>query len=324
VKIKGFARQFEGGGYYRIHLPLGELGKHGHETICEPAKSDIHAHDADVVVGQLIGGYSDPATIHGWWRGLSRHSKLVYELDDDPFSIEPHNPAFYAYGPTAARDSIAHCIEIASLVTVSTEPLAEKMRVFNPNVVVLKNRIDESMLEIQRPQRDKLTIGWAGGASHVKDIEQCLYGLRKTIDHNDVDVHFIGTDFTHLIRRPIYHTSWAEKTTDYYKLIDFDIGLAPLLPGVFSRSKSYIKALEYAALGIPVIASDVEPYRDFVIDGVTGFLVRREHEWAVRLRELVNDEALRTSMGQKAKEVAAEYTIQKGWPEWEKCYASLL
>ncbi|TDH48886.1 glycosyltransferase family 1 protein [Mycobacterium eburneum] len=325
MKIKGFARQYEGGGYYRMRMPLDELGKHGHETVCDSARSNIYAHGSDIVVGQIIGARDHPVEIHRWWRQLRKHSKLVYELDDNPFEIERHNPAFAAYGPRHAQDSIAHCIEIADLVTASTEPLADAMRKINPNVVVLKNRIDEHMLDIERPRRDKLTIGWAGGASHYEDIKVCAHGLRKTLDHHpDVEAHFIGPDFTPLIRRPVRSTPWSQSTTDYYKLIDFDIGLAPLLPSIFTRSKSHIKALEYAALGIPVIASDVEPYRDFVIDGVTGWLVRRDHEWALRLRELINDDAMREEMGAKAKAVAAEWTIQKGWQEWEAAYQSVL
>lgn len=325
MKVKGFARQFEGGGYYRIRLPLDELGRHGHETSWCGAKSDQSAEGADVIVGQLIGGHSDPVTIHQWWRNLAKHSRLVYELDDDPFEIETHNPVAFAYGRPEAQDSIAHCMQVASLVTVSTEPLAERMRTYNPNVVVLKNRIDESLLSIERPRRDKVTIGWAGGASHLYDLGECAYGLRKTIDrHRDVDVHFIGPDFTSVIRRPIRHTPWCPTTTDYYRLIDFDIGLAPLKPSVFARSKSYIKALEYAALGIPVIASDVEPYRDFVVDGVTGYLIRRDHEWASRMRDLIHDADMRADMGAKAKQVAADYTIQNGWPDWEAAYQSVL
>lgn len=325
MKIKGFARQYEGGGYYRLRLPLDELAKHGHETACDSARSNIYAQGADLVVGQLIGGHTHPAEIHRWWRELSRHARLVYELDDDPFTIEAHNPAVAAYGNELSQDSITHCIQIADLVTVSTEPLAERIRKINPNVVVLGNRIDEHMLTIQRPRRDKLTIGWAGGASHLEDIKVCAHGLRKTLDHHrDVEAHFIGPDFTQLIRRPVRSTPWCQSTTDYYKLIDFDIGLAPLVPTTFARAKSHIKALEYAALGIPVIASDVDPYRDFVIDGVTGWIARYEHQWATRLRELINDEAMRTEMGAKARAMAADWTIQKGWQEWESAYQSVL
>lgn len=325
MKIKGFARQFDGGGYYRIRLPLDELAQHGHETSWEAARSDIGAGGADIVVGQLIGGMNYPAVIHSWWRKLFKDAKLVYELDDNPFAVECHNPAVLAYGSKVAQDSIAHCIEIAALVTASTEPLAQEMRKYNPNVVVLKNRIDEQLLTMERPKREKLTIGWAGGASHREDLKICAHSLRKTLDHHpDVEAHFIGPDFTDLIRRPMRHTPWCQTTTDYYKLIDFDIGLAPLLPSVFTRSKSHIKALEYAALGIPVLASDVEPYRDFVIDGVTGWLVRYDHEWAKRLRELINDHAMREEMGRNAKKLAADWTIQTGWREWESAYSSVL
>jgi len=339
VKIKGVGRQPEGGGWYRIRQPLGELVNHGHETSCVLSRSDVTADGADIVVGQFIGGQvtrqkvaalldhgvSPVVVAHHWWRNLARECRLVYELDDDPFEIEPHNPVYYFYSHPGSRDSITHCLQVADLVTVSTPVLAERMSKINPNVVVLQNRVDESMLKMQRPKRDRLTIGWAGGGSHRDDIASCAYGLRKTMDHHkDVDVHFIGADFTSLIRRPVRFTPWCLTTTDYYKLIDFDIGIAPLVPTVFAETKSHIKALEYSALGIPVIASDTAPYRDFVIDGVTGFLVRREHEWATRLRELINDEAMREEMGAKARELASQWTIQTGWSEWADAYKSIL
>jgi glycosyltransferase involved in cell wall biosynthesis len=325
LKIKGMTRQDEGGGYYRMHQPLGELGLHGHDVTVGPARTDEGPDGADIVVGQMIG------VVPSWWRNMSREAKLVYELDDDPFEVEPHNPVYHVYSDPVTQDGIRHCIEVSHLVTASTEPLAERMREINPNVVVLKNRIDEHLLSIQRPQRDRVVIGWAGGASHLKDIKVCASSLRGVLNkyRNKAEVHFIGVNYSPLVtgvnlkgRESARFTPWAHKTTDYYKLIDFDIGLAPLVPTRFAETKSYIKALEYAALGIPVIASDVAPYRDFVIDGVTGWLVR-EHEWSKRIRELLCDEAMRTEMGAKAKEVAREYTIQKGWPEWESAYASL-
>ena len=319
MKIKGLTRQDEGGGYYRVSQPLGELGRHGHETVWEHAQSDAVAGDADVIVGQVIGGQN------GWWRGLSRYARLVYEIDDDPFEIEPINPVYPIYSNLIAQDSIRHCIEVSDLVTVSTELLADRMRNVNPNVVVLQNRIDESMLTLERPKRDRITVGWAGGGSHGSDIALVSHALGRVIDqYSDVDVHFIGADFRFLVERPMRHTQWAAVTTDYYKLIDFDIGIAPLVDTRFAETKSHIKALEYAALGIPVIASDTAPYRDFVVDGVTGWLVRRQDEWIKRLRELICDEAMREEMSVKAREVATEWTIQKGWQEWEQCYKSLL
>lgn len=323
--IRGFTRQNEGGGFYRMRMPLEELAKHGHQTEIRPAHSEEGTGGADIVVGQMIGHKQQPAIVHSWWRGMAKYARRVYELDDDPFTVEPHNPAFSFYSGEVSHDSLTHCIQTADLVTASTVPLAERMSKLNPNVVVLKNRIDEHMLSIERPRREKLTIGWAGSNTHLEDLKLAAWGLRKTLEHHPgVDAHFIGADYRSLIKRPIRFTPWAQRTTDYYKLIDFDIGLAPLRSTVFSRSKSAIKAMEYGALGIPVIASAARPYEDYVIDGVTGFLVRHDHEWAHRLRDLINDDAMRIEMGQKARELAAEHTIQKGWVEWQTAYESLL
>ena len=335
MKIKGVTRQWEGGGYYRIRQPLDELACHGHETSYEMANSEVTLDGANVIVGQFIGGQSAKAAVgisqtvivHSWWRELYRSAAMVYELDDDPFEVEPMNLTYHVYMNPIAHDSIKHCMEIANLVTVSTDVLAERMVKINPNIAVLKNHIPESLLSVQRPHRDRLTIGWAGSQSHIMDIETCAYGLRKTMARNpDIDVHFIGADLRFMVKAPreIRHTVWCTDTLDYYKLIDFDIGIAPLKPTVFAETKSHIKCLEYAALGIPVVATDVRPYKDFVIDGVTGFLVRKDHEWATRLRELINDEAMRKEMGENARALASQWTIEQGYKQWEAAYQSVI
>jgi glycosyltransferase involved in cell wall biosynthesis len=145
--------------------------------------------------------------------------------------------------------------------------------------------------------------------------------LRRFFERNpNIDFHTIGTDYRSAMKLPGRHTEWNQDMWAYYQTIDFDIGLAPLIDSVFNRSKSAIKAMEYAALGIPVIASDVDPYRDFVIDGVTGYLVRKDHEWSKRLFELVNDEPMRTEMGRRAKAHAARWTIEEGYGRWVRAY----
>lgn len=309
-------------------MPIDELGRHGHETSCERAKTTVRPDGADIIVSHMAGTihWQQAPEVHRWWRRLALKCRRVYEVDDDPFNIEHTNPAHYDYNMGNSRDSFEFCIRTADLVTTSVEPLAERMRKFNPNVAVCKNRIDESLLELERPRRDNLVIGWAGGPSHFNDMNEAVYGLRRVSDWNPgtVELHFIGTDMRRIIRREARHTRWVASTTEYYKLIDFDIGIAPLRAGVFTDSKSAIKVMEYGALGIPCVASDVTPYRDYVIDGVTGFLVSRPEEWAQRLRELVNDEAMREEMGRNARKVASQHTIQDGWKDWAIAYESVL
>jgi glycosyltransferase involved in cell wall biosynthesis len=138
----------------------------------------------------------------------------------------------------------------------------------------------------------------------------------------------IGSDFRSAVRHErCGFVPWTHITTDepgYFSSLDFDIGLAPVTSSAFNRSKSFLKALEYGARGIPVIASDFEPYSSFVLHGVTGFLVKAGHEWGRYLAELAGDAGLRESMGAKAKEQARSWCIEDGWRKWETAYQSLL
>lgn len=307
-------------GYYRIMLPFAELARHGHQV-------DTHlgwtpaCREYPIVVGQRI---SKPEALSMWRRLAIPGRRLVWETDDDLFHIDPSNSAAYlAYG-AEVRDTVEFAARIADLVTVSTEPLAELMRQYNPNVVVLPNHVDEGILGIDRPKRERVTVGWAGGDSHLKDFASMATTLRRFLVNNpDVDFHNLGTSYLRPFKLPGRATGWSADIWDYYRKIDFDIGIAPLADITFNVGKSGIRAIEYQALGIPVIASDCPAYRGVVLDGVTGYLVRAEHEWMRRLRELSRDEAMRTEMGAKAREHAAQWTIQRGWHHWADAYQSL-
>lgn len=306
-------------GYYRITLPFDVLTAKGHDIGMSYGWAD-QARDYPIIVGQRVSKVDAVAI----WRRLRPTHKLVYETDDDLWSVDPLNfSAHRAHNP-AMLDAAEQTIRVSHMVTVSTEPLAEVLRRHHDNVVVLPNHIDGRLLDLERPRRDKVTVGWAGGDSHLRDLTAIAPYLKRFLARNPgVEFHNVGTDFTTLLRIPGRNTGWSADIWGYYRNIDFDIGIAPLAPTVFNRSKSAIKALEYAALGIPVVASDSEPYRPFVLDGVTGFLVRRDHEWEQRLRDLAHDEAMRTEMGAKAKQHAADWTIQNGWRRWENAYRQL-
>ena len=75
--------------------------------------------------------------------------------------------------------------------------------------------------------------------------------------------------------------------------------------------------------GIPVLASDVEPYRGYVKDGVNGFLIKRDHEWLKRLSELAADDDLRARMSEQSRQCARIWTIEAGWTLWRDAYEKM-
>ena len=329
MKVFGLPVGADGCGYYRCYQPLAQLRRAGHNVMLPERgmvwlpDAELNAGDIDVFCGQLLTG---PRGMSLWesWRGKTA---LVYDIDDDVFSSD-HEGSLWHRLPEC-RDIAAYLIAISDLVTVSTEPLAEIVRRYNPNVTVLANCVHEDLLSLERPARERLTVGWSGGTSHLRDFRHAAPMLSRFMARNPaVDFHFVGADYSPLPEwkaPPGRHTKWQPDVWDFYRGVDFDIGVAPLDPaGKFNRCKSAVRALEYAARGIPVVASDCEAYRGFVEHGVTGFLVKADHEWGRYLHALASDDGMRAEMGAAAKRLAARWTIQERYRDWESAYGKVM
>lgn len=311
----------DGSGYYRMYLPFKHLTmSSGHNVLVPsprvralPTAEDLEG--IDVLVMQRPAGVGGVNALTSW----KPVTKLVYECDDDMLRVDsaglPH------LHKEEAREPIRQCLRLVDLVTVSTPTLAEQFSQYNDNVKILPNYINAELLDLTNPKSDSLTVGWAGGGSHLVDWCSVQDAVRDTLaSHEDVDLHFVGHDWSPLLGRNARFDPWEANVWDYYKHLDFDIGLAPLADTPFNTCKSHIRVLEYAALGIPTVASNCPAYRDFVIDGTTGFLVNNEDEWRDRLDLLINEPDARAELGAKAKTLAAEYTIQEHWREWCAAY----
>ncbi len=327
--------------YYRIKVPLEELARHGHEVTFRSGGNEegnkpitlAEMAEQDVVIGQRFNHYAGMGT---WRRARGPSSRLVYEIDDDVFSVTPVNwQAYHVYSQPEVREAVMHQAQVSDLVTVTTEHLAAVMREHtgNGNVLALPNCVPGWVLDMERRPRQRPAIGWAGGASHGSDVGLLISPVRRFLKRfPGWDLQLGGTDFRETFaregspRKRLLHVRWVpvyEDARGYYETADFDIGLAPLAGTPFDLSKSNIKVLEYAARGIPSIASDCEVYRSFIRHGENGFLVKRDHEWLKYASELASDEDLRLAMGQAARESAREWTIEENYHLWERAYESL-
>jgi hypothetical protein len=296
------------------------------ESVSGKGMDERHARGWPIIEGQRL----DRFEALPYWRRYTSQSKLVYELDDDVFSVETVNwQAHGVYSRPEVQEAVKAYAAAANLVTVSTPKLAEVMQDYSGNILVLHNYIPGYVCDMPDVQNEKPIVGWVGGASHTLDFQEVAPQIRRFLNRfPEWTMEFQGTDYRPALKHEhARYDKWVDITKDeknFYESIDFDIGLAPLSIGShFNHSKSHIKALEYAARGIPVIATDMAPYSDFVVHGKTGFLVRRDHEWLKYLGELASDEGLRKEMGANAREVAREWTMEKGWKLWEQAYKNL-
>jgi glycosyltransferase involved in cell wall biosynthesis len=317
--VFGWQADYAGCGYYRVELPVKEYlrqgGRGAHSTEVSP---EIY-EQADVIVGQRVLG---PPATEAWKQWCDKADKLcVFEIDDDLFNIDPSNVAYTSYTPPYLANIKAN-IECAHVVTVTTAKLANMLSCLNSNIHIVPNRVPEWLTDWTRPRTEELTVGWAGSISHVMDWDDPAPQIGRFLQRNpEVKFHAVGGVFPSMVKWPrtqIRSTKWVDGVEGYYKVVDFDIGVIPLKPHLFNQSKSYIKALEYAALGIPAVVSDAGTYSDFVDQGKTGYLVQYDHEWSSILRDLANNPVKRHKMGYEARLKAKKHTIEGNLGSWLK------
>jgi len=162
----------------------------------------------------------------------------------------------------------------------------------------------EALPLIQNSSAQLVVVGGLSGdkgAEVYSDLEArvTLYGLQSR-------VRFVEPQPHHLL--PTYYQA-------------ADICLVP------SRSESFgLVALEAAACGTPVIASDVGGLKDNVLNGSTGLLVNeRDHKsFAGAVDKLLLQPELRHSMGQNGSQRAALHSWEMGAKTAIEAYGRLI
>jgi hypothetical protein len=329
IRVFGWMADQQGCGAYRLAIPFEALEKTGRwEGQWDPKLTGYNWRWADIVVAQRTWL---PNCTEVWQKvaRASERPKLVFEIDDDLFgAIDPRNPAASTYGNPMVQHNMRINIEVADLVTVSTDRLAEVVAPLNPNVHVLPNCIPGWMLDLPDRRRTDgtVTLGWQGSPTHAADWHGIAGNVAKYIRAatgrgKRIELHTIGADGPYLPQVPTHrHTGWFDSADDAWRAVDWHVGLAPLRDHPFNWAKSDLRLLEIAARGIPAVASNVGPYAASLRHGETGYLVQHGQQWPGYLRELVDHPGERDRMGANAREWARTRTIDPNIHLWEKAY----
>lgn len=266
---------------------------------------------------------------------------VVVDMDDDVSNLPPGHGAFMQLHPRASeehnwRNAELACL-VADLVTVSTPPLLRRYASHGRGAV-LRNCVPEEYLDVTsalKPlaRKSHLTVGWSGALTvHPGDLEVCRMGIARGLG----DAHFraVAPERASGLARDEVHrrlqipeaqrdvAPWAELRSDYPAFVaGFDVGIAPLANNGFNQAKSALRGLEYAALGVPFIASALPEYRRLEALGV-GVLAAKPRDWERELRRLVGSAELRAETAARARETISGLTYEANahlWPEaWER------
>jgi hypothetical protein len=243
---------------------------------------------------------------------------VIQDLDDWYWGLDTRNGAFHAAHPkTNAGHNIIHyknSLIACDMLVCSTTYIADRVRTWGPPVVIHKNYVDTARFTVHEQTRQgKPTFGWAGSTAHRSGDLEILRGVLGPLSEI-VQVHHSGDHegspkFYDRVGIPEDKVSTSPRVgaREYPSILNFDIGMIPLRSAPFNEAKSDIKGLEYAAAGIPFIASASGSYKELLESwGGDAFVVASKPEhwrkgatrllpWDVReqagqhLRQLVTD-----------------------------------
>lgn len=237
-------------------------------------------------------------------KSMNNPFKLFYDIDDLILDVPEYNVSSNYYH--IHKDNIRKLLETFNCIVCSTPELAKHMSKYNKTTII-KNRLIKSLWETTprttyTPQTYKQKIIWAGGGQHfsTKNLdgdfsEDIIDFIKKTIDV--YEWIFIGS-WPLQLENNLYITKYPWQNYLEYprllKTIDADIGIALLKDNEFNKCKSNIKALEYTALGIPGIYSNIAPYKNMSckvnnIDDFVGYIEKLTTDYDYRQKIKMKD-----------------------------------
>jgi glycosyltransferase involved in cell wall biosynthesis len=325
MRVHFWSADMAGSGWYRAVLPAMGLSWLGHH-VSHGVRLPQNWASYDTVIGCRVA-QKDPSRM--WIKLKDEGKRLVLDLDDDYFHIDPSNAHARTVWDTGMLGRLAHNLALADLVTCCSEPLAAVLRDYATDVRVIPNGLPAQYLGHPRDylaEGRPLYVGWAGTSSTVAELPEAVRALNRISQYprpGGVMVRLVGIDPAQamglgLKGRQIGALGWVERVEHYLHAVgEFDVWCAPYRDTSFNGAKFATKWLESSILGIPLIASDIEPYRRVIRHGENGFLVRREHEWGRLLKQLADDPELRQRVGMAARGEASGSIMQALHHQWE-------
>lgn len=249
---------------------------------------------------------------------------LVLELDDDLFSPATRDRLLAHGYDRATLEVLVLLLTGATAVTVSTDELAGRARAVTDRPVhVVANELGPRLWPREDPvdpDPSYPTLLYMGSRTHHDDLEllRPVFDGLVTSDGRPVRLEVVGVTAApgawHAsldVPRGVGHhprfVQWLRGQRGRWTA-----GVAPLVDDPFNRAKSDLKALEYARLGLAVVASDVTPYRPLGRYGVS-LVDNTTREWRAAILELVEDDAQRARQRTLlAEHVHAERLIGSG------------
>lgn len=318
--------------YYRVLLPLMAMRERGHDVV-----NVVQEYKRVIDIRPLAGcdyvHIHRPALLYDDGEVVTKllERGIVVGFDEDDNVIDMpeglEQKTDQPWLPRARRnfELLLEHVSRVQLVTTPSDHLADRFEAAGAqNVHVVDNYLPGAFNRVEPRGHHGFAIGWHAGREHLVDAE--LLGLVPTLErlldeHPDAHAVTINIDLTQVgMRHPRYSCEEAmpiERLTQ--RIADFDVGLVPLADIPFNRGRSNVKAREYAAAGVPWLASPVGSYER--LGEEEGGRLVEDGEWFEAIDELIRSRRARAKQGKRAKAWAKRETIWNMADVWERLFA---
>lgn len=194
---------------------------------------------------------------------------------------------------------------------------------FDPNCVTFfPETVDTRYSSIRRKPLKKNKIVWMGMHDNSEFFRPIDFVFEKLYNENEsFEVVFVHPDLNGFGRSnkdlvesknyPTRHVTWGFDAL-LREIATSDIAVCPTLQNEWCRCKSSNKAASFSSAGLPVVATDIPSYREFIVHGENGFLCFSPDDWYDPLKKLMGSISLQQKIGKAAKKVAMEmYSIER-------------
>ena len=150
-------------------------------------------------------------------------------------------------------------------------------------------------------------IGWTGTHTTLRHLD-LIWPVLERLEQEGHEFIFLvisnqPPEYTGL--RSLRYTPW-QKQTEISDLLQFNLGLMPLVDDAWAQGKCAFKSLQYMALGVPALVSPVGMNTEVVESGVNGYVCDTPAHWDQALRALLASETEHIRQGAAARRTIVE------------------
>ena len=122
--------------------------------------------------------------------------KVIVDTDDY-WELDKSHGLYYTFKKNNIGKYMIETYGAASAVTCSTKTLYNKIKKYNPNVFHIPNAVnpEEKQFQPNKTESKRLRIGYIGGSSHLKDLEQIKSIAELLYEEFKNDLQFVLCGF---------------------------------------------------------------------------------------------------------------------------------